>query len=52
MYQSVLRRLRFTMRTSLRKPSTCWMYQSGNVSLSPFVNMNELGLSVASMLYA
>jgi len=50
MYQSVLSRLRFTTRTSLRKFSTSCMYHSGNVSLSPFVNTNEFGLSGASML--
>ena len=50
MYQSVLSRLRFTTRTSRRKFSTCCMYQSGKVSLSPFVNMNELGASGSSML--
>ena len=37
MYQSVFSRLRFTTRTSLRTFSTCCMYHSGKVSLSPFV---------------
>ena len=44
--------VKFTMRTSLRKPCTSCRYQSGNVSLSPFVNRIESGSSAASMLYA
>ena len=49
MYQSVLSRLRLTTRTSRRKFSTSCMYQSGKVSLSPFVNTYEPGASGASM---
>ena len=37
-YQSVINKLVFTMRTSVRYPSISCAYHSGKVSLSPIVN--------------
>ena len=51
-YQLDASRLRFIILTSVRMPSTCCRYQSGNVSLSPLVNSIALGAHDCSMLYA
>ena len=47
MYQSVFNKLRLTIRTSVRYPSTSCTYHNGNVSLSPLVKRIAFGSQLA-----